>query len=231
MLKHFFILIFIYCFSISCGGKKTVAEPKTAPEKEVYINQNDEIALAGSVNFEDEESLTIYAAILKNVIGDKAGAYIGNQMDKLANFLQLSGMSYAELLRAGEGLILEFNTKSDLYFDTGKTSLNSSSKDVLDILITALNEFSDVNVIIETHTDSSGDNEVNMKMTQDRLASIKSYLIDHGIDQSRVKSKAFGENQPKFKNDNATGRAKNRRVEFGFFASESLKEEAKNITD
>lgn len=230
MYNRFFIYSLICCVVFSCGGKKKTVEPKKETENEVFINQNDDIALAGSVNFEDEESLSIYSAILKNVIGDKPGAYIGNKMDKLAGSLK-DKMSYSELLRAGEGLILEFNTESALYFDTGKTSLNSSSKTVLDRLIAALNQFSEVNVIIETHTDNSGDDEVNMKMTKGRVQSIESYLVDNGIDQARVKSKAFGENQPKFKNDTAEGRAKNRRVEFGFYASQSLKEEAKTMTD
>lgn len=231
MLKHFSIFIIIYCIAMACGGKKTAPETKPVSEEEVYINQNNDIALAGSINFEDDESLTIYSAILKNVIGKKPGAYIGYQMDKLASSLK-ENLSYSELLRAGEGLILEFNTNSDLYFDTGKTSLNSSSKEVLDKLIIALEKHPKINVIIESHTDSSGDELVNMKMTSERAASIETYFVENGIiDQSRIKAKAFGENQPKYKNDTAENRQKNRRVEFGFYASEELKEEAKNMTD
>lgn len=229
MSKHIF-LSFVFGFLVlSCGGKKEAVKKKPKTQ-DIYLNPDNEVSIAGSVNFEDEESLTIYSAILKNVIGDKAGAYIGNQMDKLAGMLE-DKMSYSELLRAGEGLILEFNTKSDLYFDTGKTSLNSSSKQVIDKILTALKKFPKMNVIIESHTDSTGDDEINMKMTKDRVASIESYLTDNGIDQSRVNTKAFGENQPKYKNDTAENKAKNRRVEFGFYASETLKEEARNMTD
>lgn len=229
MLNRFFIYSLICCLIISCGGNKKTIDPKPEEKKEVYINPNDDVAIAGSMNFEDEESLTIYSAILKNVIGDKAGAYIGNQMDKLAGTVE-SEMPYSELLRAGEGLILEFNTTSGLYFDTGKTTLNKSSKDVLNRLILALEKYPKVNVIIETHTDNSGDEAINMKMTTDRVASIGAYLTENGISQERVKTKAFGEDQPKYKNDSAKNRNKNRRVEFGFYASEALKEEAKSMT-
>jgi outer membrane protein OmpA-like peptidoglycan-associated protein len=205
-------------------------ETKTKVEENAFINASENLALAGSVNFEDEESLTIYSAILKNVIGDKAGAYVGNQMDKLAASLQ-NEFNYSELLRAGEGLILEFNTESDLYFDTGKTSLNPSSREVLDKIITILGQHPKSNIIIETHTDNSGDDAVNLKMTSERLSSIQNYLLENGIKESRLKSKAFGESQPKFKNDTSQNRAKNRRVEFGFYASDALKEEARNMTD
>jgi outer membrane protein OmpA-like peptidoglycan-associated protein len=230
MFNRFFIYIFICCLIISCGGKKKVLETETQVEEEVYINSNDNVTIAGSVNFEDEESLTIYSAILKNVIGDKPGAYIGNQMDKLAGKFE-SEFMYSEMLRAGEGLILEFNTKSDLYFDTGKTSLNASSRNVLERIISVLEQYPKTNIIIETHTDSSGDEAVNQKMTTERVSSIESYLLSNGIKQSRLKSKSFGEDQPKYENDTQENRAKNRRVEFGFYASEALKEEAKNMTD
>jgi len=229
MSKHIFLCFLAVFLVFSCGSKKEVV--KETPEKEeIYINTQEDVSIAGTVNFEDEESLSIYSAILKNVTGDKSGAYIGNHMDKLAGVLK-NEMAYAELLRAGEGLILEFNTNSDLYFDTGKTSLNSSSKEVLNKLATALVKHPKVNVIIETHTDDSGDEAVNMKMTNERVSSIASYLVEKGIDQSRLKLKAFGENQPKYKNDTAENRAKNRRVEFGFYASEALKDEARNMTD
>jgi outer membrane protein OmpA-like peptidoglycan-associated protein len=229
MLKPIILCFFTAFFIFSCGSKKDVVS-KEPEKKDIFINTQDDVTIAGAVNFEDEESLSIYSAILKNVIGDKPGAYIGNQMDKLA--VTLDGeMSYSELLRAGEGLILEFNTNSDLYFDTGKTTLNQSSKEVLDILANTLEKFPKINVIIETHTDNSGDDEVNMKMTNERVSSIESYLLGHGLDKSRLKIKAFGENQPKYKNDTSENRAKNRRVEFGFYASEALKEEARNMTD
>jgi outer membrane protein OmpA-like peptidoglycan-associated protein len=222
----FFIALFIL---IGCDSQKKVVESKVPEEQKDIVDPETDLALAGAVNFEDEESLTIYSAILKNVIGDKPGAYIGHKMDKLASELE-NKLSYTDLLRAGEGLILEFNNKSELYFDSGKTNLNESSKNALLKILTVLNNYPGINLIVETHTDSSGDEEVNMKMTTERATSIENYFVENNLDQDRLKIKAFGESQPRYKNDTEENRKKNRRVEFGFYASDELKAEAKNMT-
>jgi outer membrane protein OmpA-like peptidoglycan-associated protein len=57
--------------------------------------------------------------------------------------------------------------------------------------------------------------------------SVTDFLIRNGIDSSRLISKWFGEEQPKFDNETIDGRAKNRRVELAIVANEELKEEAK----
>jgi len=227
MSKYFLICISFLLFA--CGNSKKTVETK--PSKTLdYINPNSDVAIAGAVNFDNEESLTIYSAIIKNVIGGKPGAYIGNKMDKLAQEFQ-DQLNYSELLRAGEGLILEFNSQTDFYFDTGKSKLNSKSQESLDLILKVLNQYSKVHIIVETHTDASGDEEVNMKLSQDRVKSIKRYLVDNGINEKRIKIKAFGETQPKINNDTAENRQLNRRIEFGFYASEDLKEEAKKLTE
>jgi outer membrane protein OmpA-like peptidoglycan-associated protein len=226
-LRYF--VFFSFLILLGCDSQKKVVETKEPEEKKDVVNPNTDLALAGAVNFEDEESLSIYSAILKNVVGDKAGAYIGHKMDRLAADLK-KDLTYTELLRAGEGLILEFNTTSNLYFDSGKTNINVSSKNVLSKVVSVLKTYPKINLIVETHTDSSGDDEINMKMTTERVNSIKTYLIESGIEQSRLKVKAFGESQPRFQNNSEENRKKNRRVEFGFYASDELKAEAKNMT-
>ncbi|MBS3738326.1 OmpA family protein [Mesohalobacter halotolerans] len=229
MSKHLFIGFAICFLALACGNTKKTVETKPSQSTD-YINPQSDIAITGSVNFDNEESLTIYSAIIKNVIGDKAGAYIGNEMDKIASQLQET-IDYSELLRAGEGLILEFNSTSDFYFNTGKTNLNYNSKQNLDIIASVLKENPKVHLIIETHTDANGNEEVNMQLSQERVQSIKDYLVEKGIDASRIKTKAFGENQPKVNNDTKENRQRNRRVEFGFYASEELKEEALTQTN
>lgn len=228
-MTRYLVLGSMICLLLySCGGKKQAVQKKTEPST-IYINPNNEVAIAGAVNFDDEESLSIYSAILKNVTGDKSGAYIGNKMDRLANYFE-NNLDYSDLLRAGEGIILEFDSNSNFKFNTGKTSLNSESKAILKTIALALQQHSKVHLIIETHTDSSGDEEVNMKLSQERVQAIENYFVEHGIENIRIKTKAFGESQPKVNNDTAENRKLNRRVEFGFYASEALKEEAKTAT-
>ena len=230
MNNHIYLVLIISLLLISCGSKKEVTKNTKPVEKDIYLNTEDDLLIAGSTNFNENESLSIYTAILKNVVGNKPGAYIGNKMDKLANFFD-NNVESSELLRAGEGLILEFNSTSNLNFENGKTNLNASTKETMSVIVTALKNFPKVNLIIESHTDSSGEEAINMKMTTERVNSINTYLVENGIEASRIKTKSFGEKQPKFENNTNLNQQKNRRIEFGFYASEELKAEAKTMTE
>ncbi len=77
-----------------------------------------------------------------------------------------------------------------------------------------MQEFPDKNITIEGHTDNFGTNEYNKKLSGERAASVRQYLIDKfGIHGSRLTSVGYGEEKPIATNDTAEGRQKNRRVE------------------
>ena len=64
------------------------------------------------------------------------------------------------------------------------------------------------------HTDNSGAEKFNKKLSMQRAAEVKSYLVENGIDASRLKTVGQGELSPKASNNTSEGRALNRRVEF-----------------
>ncbi|MDG2152851.1 MAG: OmpA family protein, partial [Crocinitomicaceae bacterium] len=64
------------------------------------------------------------------------------------------------------------------------------------------------------HTDNVGDDDANMILSKKRAESVKRFLTNQGIDESRVKTEYFGESKPLEDNKTAAGRQKNRRVEF-----------------
>ena len=66
---------------------------------------------------------------------------------------------------------------------------------------------------VEGHTDSVGTDDYNQSLSERRAESVKSYLIQQGIDRSSITSRGFGESQPVASNDTADGRQRNRRVE------------------
>lgn len=104
-------------------------------------------------------------------------------------------------------------------FEFNSDNLTSSATSRLDNVVNALKGSPDIEVLIKGHTDSVGNDEYNLELSNDRAASVRKYLADHGIEGSRMDSKGFGENQPVAPNampdgsDNPEGRAKNRRVE------------------
>ncbi|MDR1761907.1 MAG: OmpA family protein [Bacteroidales bacterium] len=109
----------------------------------------------------------------------------------------------------------------NIYYDFDKSELRNESKTVLDsTLLVILNEAPHVIVEISSHTDSKGDNDYNMKLSQRRAESVVQYLIKNGIDKKRLVAKGYGETKPIAPNenidgsDNPEGRQKNRRTEF-----------------
>ncbi|MPN15035.1 putative lipoprotein YiaD [bioreactor metagenome] len=67
---------------------------------------------------------------------------------------------------------------------------------------------------LQGHTDNIGNAKSNMILSNNRVESVKSFLVTKGIDETRIQTKGFGQSQPIETNDTEEGRAKNRRVEF-----------------
>ena len=111
--------------------------------------------------------------------------------------------------------IKEFTgTIEGIVFDFNKASIDPSSKPKLDEAIAVLKEYPDVKIKIVGHTDAVGTDEFNRTLSEERAAAVKQYLVDGGIDASRITTEGRGSSEPVASNDNEEGRAKNRRIDF-----------------
>jgi outer membrane protein OmpA-like peptidoglycan-associated protein len=70
-----------------------------------------------------------------------------------------------------------------------------------------------IKIEIAGHTDNVGDKDANQKLSQERAASVKAYLVKKGISTDRVIAKGYGDTQPMADNDTPEGKQKNRRTE------------------
>lgn len=104
-------------------------------------------------------------------------------------------------------------TIGDLLFETGRAELKNNSVNNLSKLSAFLNKHTDRTVTIEGHTDSVGSEDYNFGLSQRRADSVKSYLLNQGIDSSRLVSTGKGEGTPVAGNESSSGRQMNRRVE------------------
>ena len=98
-------------------------------------------------------------------------------------------------------------------FDTGKTSISKDSEEALKAIMAILDEYPNAKFTVEGHTDSVGNAKNNMRLSEARALSVKSYLVENGVDEFKLSSAGFGEDKPVASNDTRSGRAQNRRVE------------------
>lgn len=119
---------------------------------------------------------------------------------------------------AGVELTGDIKTKvsavsKDVNFDTKSVSVKGAFKKELDALAKLLNENASLVVALHGHCDNVGEDVLNNKLSEERAASVRDYLISKGVSASRISTKGFGITQPKLSNDTEKGRAANRRVE------------------
>jgi outer membrane protein OmpA-like peptidoglycan-associated protein len=101
----------------------------------------------------------------------------------------------------------------NIYFEINSAKLQQRSYGPLDELVQILNDNPGYNLAIEGHTDNTGTNEYNLKLSNSRVNTVRNYLIRKGIAASRLTAQGFGEEQPVTDNESKEGRALNRRVE------------------
>lgn len=109
-----------------------------------------------------------------------------------------------------DGKIVSYGIK----FDVNKASIRPESIGTLNSIVKLLQEQSALKFNIEGHTDSDGDDNTNMKLSQERAEAVKAYLVSQGITAERLSSKGWGESRPLDKNTTAEAKSNNRRVEF-----------------
>ena len=101
----------------------------------------------------------------------------------------------------------------NITFNTGSSKLLVKSTASLNNIVTVLNDNPTLKLKIEGHTDNTTTDDANMKLSTDRAAAVKSYLVSKGISADRLEVEGFGGTMPIADNKTTTGRTKNNRVE------------------
>jgi outer membrane protein OmpA-like peptidoglycan-associated protein len=170
---------------------------------------------------------TALGAIIGAAVGGATGAVIGHKMDKQAKEIE-NTVPGAKVERVGEGITVEFSSK--ILFDFDKALLSEEAKSNLSKLVIILKDYPDTDIEIQGHTDNTGSDSYNQKLSGKRATAVAQDLGRKGISTQRVTIKGFGEGAPKYENESEGGRANNRRVEFMITANEKMKADAKTET-
>lgn len=112
-------------------------------------------------------------------------------------------------IEVGEIFILE-----NIYFETGKSELLQSSHSELEKLSELFLKYPQLEVEISGHTDSTGNQNENLILSEGRAKAVVDFLISKGISKEKLNFKGYGSNQPIANNETEEGRQQNRRVEF-----------------
>lgn len=166
---------------------------------------------------------TVLGAIIGATVGGVAGAIIGSKMDKQAEEIKKE-IPDAQVVRVGEGIVIEFNNKILFGFD--QSNLSTEAKSSLKKLQLILEKYPDTNIEVQGHTDSKGTAKYNLALSERRAMAVSNYLASIGIATSRLTLHAFGEDAPKYENNTEDGQSQNRRVEFLVSANEKMKADA-----
>ncbi|MET0379885.1 MAG: OmpA family protein [Spongiibacteraceae bacterium] len=104
-------------------------------------------------------------------------------------------------------------TLGDVLFDVGKADLKSGGVRVVSQLAGYLSANPQRKVSVEGHTDSTGSDDFNQTLSENRAQSVKATLVGAGVSPDRVLTQGFGETYPVAGNESPSGRQLNRRVE------------------
>ena len=167
---------------------------------------------------------TAKGAIIGAAVGGAAGAIIGSRMNDRAETLERE-LDDATIERVGEGILVTFD--SGILFGFDSSSLQAAARNNLGNLAHVLAEDSDdYELLVAGHTDGSGTEEYNQRLSERRASAASDFLATQGIPGAQIRVQGLGEMEPVASNETSAGQGANRRVEVAIFASAEYRDEA-----
>lgn len=125
---------------------------------------------------------------------------------------RLAGDKGVRSERTATGALL-LRATGDTAFDTGSSNLSPRFTDFLRQLANGLQSYPTLSMKVTGHTDSTGDAQLNQRLSEARAAATTNFLVREGVPANRMLGEGKGQSEPIASNDTAAGRASNRRVD------------------
>ncbi|MDX1593228.1 MAG: OmpA family protein [Gammaproteobacteria bacterium] len=189
----------------------TTMDPYTREEKTSNATKGAAIgAAAGAVigAIANDGKGAVAGAAVGAAAGGGIGYYMDRQEMKLRQELEGTGVSVTR-----DGNTIRLNMPSNITFGTDRSDIRPDFQPVLDSVVKVAKEFDDTALRISGHTDSTGSDSYNQRLSELRALTVKDYLTMRGVDPNRLTAIGYGENYPIADNGTEAGRAMNRRVE------------------
>ena len=156
-------------------------------------------------------------AAIGAAVGALAGGAVGRYMDN--QFAEMQKRLAAEqardelfITRLG-GNALRIGVASDVSFDVNKSEIKFGAQSTFEKIANVLKDYEKTAVHLVGHTDSSGSDAYNQKLSKERAQSVATFLGSRGVPSSRMVTWGRGESEPIASNDTEQGRSRNRRVD------------------
>ena len=172
-------------------------------------------------------------AAIGAAVGGVAGNRIGAHMDKVkAQTAAQVKNAQVETVTDANGLsAVKVTFDSGILFPTNGYALNAGAKNDLAKFAGVLKQNTDCQVDIQGYTDNTGNDGINLPLSNNRAQSVYNYLTSCGVSAGQFKNiQGFGSSNPVADNSTASGRQQNRRVEVYLYASQSMINKANNGT-
>lgn len=163
---------------------------------------------AASASKSDRRKGAITGALAGGAIGGGVGNYMDRQEAKLRDELQGTGV---QVRREGDNLYLVM--PGNITFATSSHDIRSDFHGVLNSVAKVVTEFDQTAIKVSGHTDSTGGDQLNQKLSEQRAESVRQYLIRQDVAAGRLQAYGYGPRYPVASNSTAEGREQNRRVE------------------
>lgn len=208
MKKFLTVVAVVSLMAVGC------AQPMTQTQKGVAIGAGTGAAVGAGLGqlIGGNTEGTLIGAGIGAALGGTAGGFFANYMEKqeMAMRQQLSGVEGASIQRDAEVLAVTF--KSDVLFDVNSSTVKPGGYDELQRVAGVLNNYPQTTIQIAGHTDSSGSDQYNMQLSQQRANAVKNALVGYGVAPARLMTVGYGESKPIASNATEAGRQMNRRV-------------------
>lgn len=134
---------------------------------------------------------------------------VAKQGNDIAAHTEQSGVKVVKT----EDNFIQISMPTDDSFSSGSSQLTPQFRQVLDKVAADLNSYKKSEIIITGHTDNTGTDEMNNRLSLQRASHVRDYLVSQGVDANRIRVQGLGSRYPVADNSTADGRFQNRRVE------------------
>ena len=131
-------------------------------------------------------------AVLGGVAGNQITAYMDRQEQALRDAMAESDA--VNIQRTQDVLTATF--KGDIFFDLDSSTLKPGAYSEIDRVSNVLNNYPQTTIRVEGHTDSTGPEDYNQRLSEKRAEAVKSALTQRGVDPRRIQAVGYGESQP-----------------------------------